>query len=121
MSILAQTTPVYQPAMRIISAITNAHSAQVTTTFAHNFSSLLIVRINIPSHFGMQEINQLIGTITVNSPTTFLIDIDTTTFSAFSAPTNYPFNYQSATVVPVGEDNSILFQATQNVLPYSAT
>lgn len=121
MAILAQTNPTYQPAMRIISAITNANPAQVTTTFAHNYQTNLIVRINIPSHFGMQQINQLQGTITVNSTTTFLIDIDTTHFDVFSTPANYPYSYQSATVVPVGEDNSTLLQATNNVLPYSAT
>jgi hypothetical protein len=121
MSILAQQYPVYQPAMRVISAITNANPAQVTTTFNHQYATNLIVRLNIPLGFGMQQANQLQGTITVNSPTTFLITIDTTLFSAFSTPANYPYSYQSATVVPVGEDNSTILQATNNALPYQAT
>lgn len=121
MPILAQTNPIYQPAMRIIAAITNAFPAQVTTTFNHNYSNNLIVRINIPLGFGMQNVNQLQGTITVDSPTTFLISIDTTHFQPFTIPNNYPYSYQSATVVPVGEDNSILTQATRNVLPYGAS
>lgn len=121
MALLAQQYPVFQPAMRVIAAITNGFPAQVTTTFNHQYASNLIVRINIPLGFGMQEANQLKGTITVNSPTTFLITLDTTGFNPFTIPNNYPYSYQSATVVPIGEDNSILTQATRNVLPYSAT
>ena len=121
MSILAQSFPVYQPAMRIISAITQGFPAQVTTTFAHQYSTNLIVRLNIPLGFGMVEANGLQGTIIVTGATTFTISIDTTLFNAFTMPAAYPNSYQSATVVPIGEDNSTIYLATNNVLPYSAT
>ena len=70
--------PVFQPAMRIIVAITNGFPAQVTTSFAHGYITGEIVRIVVPSADGMQQINNMVGTLTVNSDTTFLIDIDTT-------------------------------------------
>src|SRR5581483_2171142 len=114
-AIYAIQKPTYQPAMRIITAITNANPAVVTTSFAHNYVSLTIVRLDIPRGFGMQQANQLTGTIIVLSPTTFSISIDSTQFDAFAVPGGAN---QQAQVVPIGEDNSILTAATVNVLPY---
>lgn len=113
MTILANPNPIFQPAMRIIAAITNAFPASVTTTFAHQYKDLTVVRLDIPVGFGMQQANQLFGTILVTSPTTFTIDIDTTPFDAFSIPAG---TSQAAQVVPIGEDNSTLKAATLNVL-----
>ena len=122
MSILATRYPVYQPAMRIIESISNSFpECLITTTFPHQYQNGLIVRLNIPEGFGMTEMNGKFGSITIASDTTFSMSISTLEFGVFQAPTNYPFSYQSATVTPIGEDNSILTQATQNVLPYSAT
>lgn len=80
MAILATRLPVYQPAMRIISSVTNANPAVVTTTFNHQYQSGLIVRLNIAPGYGMQQANQLYGPIIVTGDTTFTIDIDTTNF-----------------------------------------
>ena len=80
MAILATQNPVYQPAMRIISSVTNANPAVVTTTFNHQYKSGLIVRLNIAQGYGMQQANQLYGPIIVTGNTTFTIDIDTTLF-----------------------------------------
>lgn len=121
MAILAQQYPVFQPAMRIISGVTNAFPAVVTTTFAHQYGTGMIVRLNIPPGFGMVEANGLKGEIIVTGSTTFEIDIDTTFFDVFDAPSSYPFSYQYAQVVPVGQINELLRFATRNVLPYSAT
>jgi len=121
MAILAIENPTFQRAMRIISDITNANPAAVTTTFAHQYETGDIVRIDIPLGYGMSTLNGQIGTITVTGPTTFTLDIDTTHYDPFEAPADYPESYQYAQVVPVGEANSKLTSATQNVLPYSAT
>ena len=121
MAILAYRYPVYQPAMRIVSSITNSNPVVVVTTFAHQYKPGAIVRINIPSGFGMQEINQKYAPITILSATSFSMPIDTTTFSVFVAATAYPDNRQSATVTPVGEVSPLLTSAVKNVLPYSAT
>lgn len=116
MTISAIANPTYQPAMRIITAITNANPAVVTTSFAHNYNSNLIVRIDIPLGFGMQQINQQVGTITVTGTTTFTINIDTTKYDAFSTPSVFPYNDQLAQVVPIGETSDTLINATVNVL-----
>lgn len=195
MAILATQFPVYQPAMRIIESVTNDNPAVVTTTFNHQYQTGLIVRLNIPLGYGMQQANQLYGPIVVTGDDTFTIDIDTTYFGPLIIPVNVgttdgsgddsgtvsgnfilptigqsftigdqiyyivnptgslattstgagtfnitsldytftgvtadediflnqvplPLNYQSPTVVPMGEINSTVYLATRNVLPY---
>jgi len=115
----ANPLPTFQRAMRVISAITKANPAAVTTTFAHQYATGDIVRIDVPLGFGMQQINQQTGTITVTGSTTFTITIDTTSYDAFVVP-SFPVGqaHQDAQVVPVGEINANLQSATQNVLPY---
>lgn len=115
MAILAEVKPIFQPAMRIISAISNGNPALVTTTFAHLYITGTIVRIDIPLGYGMQQINGLIGEIVVTAPTTFFIDINTLLFDPFTIPssvTQYP------QVVPIGEDALILTAAVRNTLPH---
>jgi hypothetical protein len=110
----ANPDPLFFPAMRLISAITQAAQASVTTTFDHDYLTGLIVRLDVPQEYGMQEVNQKVGTIVVTSSTTFTIDIDTRTFQAFSIPGSPT---QAAQVVPIGEDNSTVYLATRNLLP----
>ena len=121
MAILAIVQPTFQPAMRIVSAITNASPAAITTTFDHDYRSGDIIRLRVPPGFGMTQANKLKGTITVTADTAFTIDIDTIRFDTFSAPVVFPEDKQSAQCVPVGEVNSSLLSAVQNVLPYVAT
>ena len=121
MAILAQTKPVYQPAMRIIASITNANPAVVTTTFAHQYISGTIVRLNFPPGYGMEQANQLFGEIVVTGTTTFAIGIDSTLFDPFMTPSTFPENTQYPQCVPFAENSATLKAATVNVLPYSAT
>ncbi len=60
---IALTSPVYLPAMRIVTNITQAFPAIVTTSFAHNYMDELIVRLNVPTGWGMVQANQLFGQI----------------------------------------------------------
>jgi len=83
MSVLVNTRPIFQRAMRVISTITQANPAVITTTTNHQYISGMIVRLNIPKGFGMQQVNQKQGEITVLSDTTFSIDIDTTLMDPF--------------------------------------
>ena len=118
--ISATPFPVYQPAMRIIDDITNDYPALVTTTFAHQYQSGLILRLNTPPGYGMQEANQLYARIVVTSSTQFEIYIDTTSFSDFSVAGSFPESYQSAMTTPVGNINESIYLAVRNVLPYGA-
>jgi hypothetical protein len=119
MAILAFQKPVFKPAMRIVTDITQASPCLVTTSFAHNYAIGLTVRLDIPPAFGMQQVNQQFAQIlSVPTTTTFTMALDTTLYDAFSAPSTYPANAQYAQVVPIAEDNLLLTQAVQNVLPY---
>jgi hypothetical protein len=110
-------SPVYGPAMRIITAITNANPAVVTTSFPHNYVTGTIVRLDIPPLDGMQQANQSTGVIVVLSPTTFAMSIDTTFYDVFAIPmAPAPTDQICAQVVPIGEDNGQLTAAVQNLL-----
>lgn len=117
----ANPNPTFQPSMRLVTGITQASPAVVTTSFAHDYITGTVVRLFVPETYGMVQANQLTGTLTTLSATTFSIDIDTTTFAAF-----INFNVDAAPwyqkelgahVIAIGEDNSILTAAVQNVLP----
>lgn len=110
----------FLPAMRVITNITNDFPAVVTTSFDHNYISGLIIGLFIPDGFGMLQANGLFGPITVLSPTTFSIKIDTRNFDTFVIPGSFPYDQQSAQCTPVGEINSQLSGAVKNILPRSA-
>jgi hypothetical protein len=116
MPVLANTDPTFQPAMRIVTNITQTYPAQVTTSFDHDYRTGLIVRLYVPDGFGMVQIDKQFGAITVTGNTTFTIALDATEYDAFTTPVSYPESYQSATCVPIGEVNETLLSATQNVL-----
>jgi hypothetical protein len=107
--------PTFQPAMRIITNITNAYPAVVTTSFDNQYITGTIVRLYIPEGYSMVQANQLFGEIVVLTPTTFEINIDTRLFDPFIIPDP---QLQYAQCVPIGEVNELLSAATQNVLPY---
>ena len=112
----ANPNPLFQPAMRIIASITKGNPTIIETTFAHQYQTGLIVRVYIPDNFGMQQIDQLYGPIIVTSPTTFTISIDSTLFDDLTVPASPLAIDSSPLIVPIGEVNSQLAQATRNVL-----
>ena len=78
-----------------ISSITNASPCEITTSAAHGFSSLDVVRLtdlngNIPVARGMDPLNRLSWEIVVTGSTTFTLrdpitheDIDSTGYTAY--------------------------------------
>jgi len=115
-AIYADASPTYQPAMRVISAITQASPMVVTTSFDHDYISGTIVRLTIPIGFGMEEANDLVGEITVTGTDTFTLPFDAQKFNIFASPVAFPDTYQRAQVLPIGERNDMLDAAVQNVL-----
>lgn len=119
MPILAQTSPVFQPAMRVINNITTGQTTTIVTTFPNQYKVGLIVRLNLPDGYSLQELDQKTGTIIeLIDLTTFVIDLDSYGLGLFVAPTEFPLDLQEAQVTPVGEVNEQLTNATRNVLPY---
>ena len=120
----------FQPAMRIISSITQGNPTTITTGLVdgvgavtpinHRYSSGLIVRIDVPQVDGMTEIDGLTGEITVTGATTFTMTIDSTNFTPFAIPldadpTYNPHRVTCAMVVPIAENNDSITQATHNI------
>jgi hypothetical protein len=113
MPILAEVAPIFQPAMRIITNITNSNPVVITTSFDNQYVTGLIVRLYVPQGYGITELNHVEAPVTVLSNTTFSMPIDTTNMQAYTTP---PAAEQFAQVVPTGEINSILYAATRNIL-----
>ena len=117
--------PTFQKAMRNILTITSGNPTVIVTTYdgvnpgAHNYDSGLILRTVIPDGWGMQQLNNLTNIITVIDQFTFSIPVDSTNFDPFVVPALFPGSFSTPPqVVPIGEINSILTEATRNVLPY---
>ena len=74
----------FVPCRQIISSITQANPAVVTTTQPHGYLEGLFVRIDIPYPGSMQQLNNNQYLINVLSSNTFSIDVDSTGFDAFT-------------------------------------
>lgn len=103
--------PTFQPAVRLVTFITNANPALIGTNIAHQYVTGTIVRLHIPLGCGMRQADGLTGTIRVIDPMIFFINIDTTQFDPLTSTTGVQ-------VIPIGEVASMLTAAKQNVLPY---
>lgn len=117
MPIYAFPYPQFQPAIRIITAVSNSNPVHITTSFPHLYVNGTIVRLYIPLIYGMQQANQLTGIVLVTGPTTFDLSIDTTLFDPFVNPIVPPPPYTLAQVVPIGEVNETLQAAVYDRYP----
>ncbi len=108
--------PQFQPATRIITAITNGFPTVVTTNINHNYQTGLIIRLGIPENYGMRQANKLFGPITRINAISFSIEIDTTLFDPFIVPGALLVS-TLAQAVPIAEDTFMLYQAVRDVMP----
>jgi hypothetical protein len=123
-------TSTFLPLMRLILSISQSSPATITTTLSqghvgvpavagdHNYTSGLVVRLNIPQACGMQQLNGYTGVITVTGTTTFTIDVDSTFYDAFAIPAvpNPVWIDTCAQVLPIAENNDMISEATRNIL-----
>lgn len=103
----------FYPRKRVITNITRAGNAQVSTSIAHGLTAGQSVRFNIPAVSGMIQLNPLYanngipGYATVESVVddyNFTISVDTTNFTAFTYPTIAQQPSSFPEVTPFGED-----------------
>ena len=122
-----EANPTFQPAFRIITAITNTNPAEITTMVNHLYTTGMVVRIVIPQADGMQQLNNYLGEITVTGLDTFTVNVDATYFDIFAVPVDNwtdPINGISihidtcAQVLPIGENPYNLNAAMRNTLPH---
>lgn len=106
----------FVPNRQTVSAITNANPAVVTTTQNHGYQNGLYVRFFFPGNYGMVQVANNVYLITVLSPTTFSINVDSTNFDVFGDLTTS----QLPQVIPVGEVATTLLSAVvnnENIIP----
>lgn len=99
----------FVPKRRVISSIATGFPTVITTDEDHGYTSTLIVSFLFPNLKKMQQLQSATFPITVLSPTTFSIPVDTTTYGAFVIDTN-----QEPQVLPAAEQNLTLENATNN-------
>lgn len=97
----------FYPRNRVITSISLATSAVIVMSVTHGFTVGQLVRIVVPSAFGMTQLNNQLVTITAINTTTnsITINVDTTSYTAFAFPSSATaaLGVTFAQVVPVGE------------------
>lgn len=77
--------PDFEPEYRIITNITNAQNAAVTTAVAHGYINNSTVCLIVPNDYGM-HLDYVETKITVTGLTTFTCDLDTFSMDPFVIP-----------------------------------
>lgn len=106
--------PLYVPRVRILSNVSQAVNATVTTTTAHGFTVGQEVRFSVPevsaTEYGMTQLDSSVTrsatVLTTPTATTFTIDVDTTGFGAFAYPAGAEVPFTFAAVTPFGDDTA---------------
>lgn len=116
----------FYPRRRVITNITQASNAQVSTSIAHGLTVGQAVRFNIPSVSGMVQLNAnyanngvpLAAFVeSVVDDYTFTININTTGFTAFTYPTVAQQPSSFPEVTPFGEDMATSLSSTAGQVP----
>lgn len=114
----------YYPRHRYVTNITQATNAQVSTSIAHGLTPGQAVRFNIPAVSGMTQLNPVPGNnyltgnvVSVVDDFNFTIDINTTSFTAFTWPTiaQQPSSFPQMT--PIGEDTALSLTTPASQVP----
>ena len=117
----------FYPRRRFITNITQAANAQVSVSVSHGLTPGQQVRFNIPAVSGMVQLNPtpqnryLAATIvTVVDAYNFTINIDTTSFTAFTFPTIAQQPSSFPEVTPFGEDTALALTSNTAQVPLDA-
>lgn len=113
--------PIFYPRNRSITSITQAANAVVKFSVTHDYKVGQTIRLVVPAAFGMVEMNGLLGTIiaidtTATTGNTVTLDIDSSTFTAFSFPLTTQTPFTPAEAVPVGENTATALTLNQDIL-----
>jgi hypothetical protein len=115
--------PLFYPRRRIIASISQALQAVVVTTVPHGYTVGQELRFNIPQISGMIQLNSTQANnflaaivVSVTDANTFVINIDTTAFTAFTFPTAAQMPGQFPEVTPIGEDTATALNAGVDIL-----
>lgn len=120
----------FYPRRRIITNITRAVNAQVSTSIAHGLTPGQEVRFNIPSVSAMIQLNPDLSNnyfptgassnpvvVSVVDDYNFTINIDTSAYSAFTYPTIAQQPSSFPEVIPFGEDTALSLASNTAQVP----
>jgi hypothetical protein len=109
----------FYPRARVITNITQASNAQVSTSIAHGLTPGQEIRFNIPAVSGMIQLNPDITNnyfptgslvpaivLTIVDDYNFTININTSAYTAFTYPTIAQQPSSSPLMIPIGEDTA---------------
>jgi len=96
----------FYPKWRYISKITAANPAVITTTVDHGYVAGQLIRLRVPSEFGMTQMDNLVGTVVSVTDSTITTDINSSAFTAFAWPLTAAGAFTPAQVIPFGESSS---------------
>lgn len=127
-----QNSALYYPQNRAIAAITKASPMVVTTLVQQNYHVGDKVRFQIPTVFGMQQLNSTANglpveftVVAVNNAVgiqTVSLDVDSTAFTTFAWPAAASYPFSLPIMVPQGEGNTNnlgAFGVAPTPLPYA--
>jgi hypothetical protein len=120
----------FYPRRRYVTNITQASNAQVSTSVAHGLTPGQEVRFKIPTTSGMTQLNPQLNNnyfptsslssaivVSVVDDYNFTINIDTTTYTAFTWPTIAQMPTDFPTVTPFGEDTATALASNTAQVP----
>ena len=110
----------YNPSKYLITGITGANPAVITTSVAHDYEVGDRIRVYCPAAFGMVEIDGLEANITAVTASTITTDINSAAFTAFAFPTSAvaAAGVSQPHIVPIGETATKLTSAMDNTAQY---
>lgn len=116
--------PLYYPRKRYITNITRATNANVSTSVAHGLTPGQAIRFNIPAVSGMIELNSTQANnwsyatvLTVVDDYNITIDINTSSYTAFTFPTIAQQPSQFPQLEPFGEDTAVSLVTAASQVP----
>lgn len=110
----------FKPSRFVISNITKGVTTTVTTTATHNYIVGQEVRILVPFTYGMPQITgQSAYVLSVPSPTSFVVNINSIIYNNFIGNPSVPLNTKPQ-VVAIGDVNTGIISSTGRSIPSTA-
>lgn len=85
---------------KAIESITNSFPMIVTTIQDHHYVAGMRVRFNIPSMFGMVQLNGVEAQVISLTNNTLTVNVDSRNFTPFSYPSPLPEAYTPPVIIP---------------------
>lgn len=127
---IVNSTELFYPRKRLITNITQAVNAQVSTSIEHSLTVGQEVRFDIPTVSGMIQLNPQITNnyfpsgssvsaivLSIVDAYNFTININTTAYTAFTFPTIAQQPSSFPLVIPIGEDTATALASNNNQFP----